>query len=71
MEQERIKQNNKFEEDEKIIINDGEIKKQKIELDKQLKLTKQENEKQRKEMILDFFDQVFQAKQILNYQNQN
>lgn len=68
---ERIGQNNKYEEEDKKITNEGDIKIRQIELDKELKLKEQENEKQRKDMILDIFDQIFQAKQASNNQNQN
>ena len=66
---ERIKQNNKFEEDEKKIVNNGEIKIHNIELEKKLKLMKQEKEMESKGMILDFVNQLLQAKQSLNNQN--
>jgi hypothetical protein len=66
---ERIKQNNKFEEDEKKIVNNGEIKTHNIELEKKLKLMKQEKEMESKGMILDFVNQLLQAKQSLNNQN--
>lgn len=61
LELEKIKQNNKFEEESKIIANSGEIKMQKIEQEKYLKLKKQNNDRQTKEMILDIFEQIFQT----------
>ena len=71
LELEKIRQNNKFEEESKNLSNNGEEKMQKIELDKLLKLKKQDNEKQRKDMILDIFDKVLQNQQIFFNQNKN